>query len=415
MSRSTCRVIQLAPALIGLSLLSSNATADVCEAVLKNGAFNIYNSEYRRDLQENVLEEFCKTRWSTVDDFKKLAHSFKGGFDYFKVFAVNSDGRYNREGHNVAKDYENLCEKKDRAIVDRMFSGSHFQDASSAVEAWRDCIKDRKGFYAAPEVSPDGTRFYLNVHFIPGQGITTTATDVLELVSYPTDQGFTCNLDGREIRNLVPEKEGIGNTFSISCSKDKNASVRAVINTNLKDHSIGPFLIPDSAYAALLDEMSKNTENLARLEASSQQLAEAIAIGEATQVNLLRQRLFQAWQDPNSQPDRRQLTNFIRGQSLLDDGPPQPQNQRTLDVTYKNTLPYPIGVAVRTVGNPLTAADGTTMQHACSLKVRVDEQVLTILRRWEGDCAETFNVPSNSTYMVSGFSDFYLVQWDEVR
>lgn len=124
--------------------LSGNANADVCEAVLKYKAFNINDNKTNSDYRSSVLDELCKTHWTSRSEFESRAKNLNTSGKYMEIFSGSLDAAQNETQQSLNKDYDNLCTKKDYRVVSRFFSDTHIQSTDKAVDTWGDCVFRQK-------------------------------------------------------------------------------------------------------------------------------------------------------------------------------------------------------------------------------------------------------------------------------
>jgi hypothetical protein len=232
-------------------LMSSPSMADVCDAVLKYKSFDITDGDTRSKLSDASFDDMCKTEWSSQADYDKSSQSLGLGGTYEDASSYLNLSQADQKSALHAT-YDHLCIRKDNELRSLLFSKSHIQSASGAVAAWKDCVANQVGLFAALELPPQGTDFQIYGHYREqdpnGKGLT--------LKGYNKDSGYECKLGDDEISNYNLKAHNIGFDFFLQCKRTRPESVNAVINTNTND-PMGPFTVPSGQYLDLVRQISE--------------------------------------------------------------------------------------------------------------------------------------------------------------
>jgi len=239
-------VVTAAAALIALSVTEIALAQDpLCGEVLKTKAFDVYDSQTASQVETATFDNMCRTKWTSVADYNKSASSLGSGGSFAEITAFLNISS-NDENNSLNQLYDHLCVSKDATLRDHLFAQSHVQISDAAVGAWKACVLNRTGLYAALQLPPDGNSFVIHLHF---KG--ASLSDHLILSGYRTDAGYNCKLGDNDISNFTPSDHQTGDDFSLSCQRTAAASVQVAINTNATDNTIGPFLVPSQEYIDL--------------------------------------------------------------------------------------------------------------------------------------------------------------------
>src|SRR5271168_112815 len=87
-------------------MISTTALADnVCDAVLTNKAFNVYDSTTLDNLADKATHDTCSTHWSSKDDFTDRVRKWDSSFDYAKIFSGTGNLDVSQSNRTIDQDY----------------------------------------------------------------------------------------------------------------------------------------------------------------------------------------------------------------------------------------------------------------------------------------------------------------------
>src|SRR5579871_824320 len=127
------------PALIALG---SSASADnICDAVLSSRSFDVFETRTMDSIAQRATDDICSEKWKTRDDFVNRVRKWDSGFNYIDIFKGTGNADLSSQGRTVDQDYEQFCQRADKLGLRNFFTETRNQIASTAVNAWEECIK----------------------------------------------------------------------------------------------------------------------------------------------------------------------------------------------------------------------------------------------------------------------------------
>jgi len=269
------------PALIALG---SSASADnICDAVLSSRSFDVFETRTMDSIAQRATDDICSEKWKTRDDFVNRVRKWDSGFNYIDIFKGTGNADLSSQGRTVDQDYEQFCQRADKLGLRNFFTETRNQIASTAVNAWEECIKatQQVGLFSRAIIAEDRSVVTVAVRFKPN-GVH----DKLILKGYDEKQ-FSCLLNGRDVKDRDIQAEGLGNAFDLSCQpKNRESETHVAVNTS-QDQTIGPFVIPSKSYLELQNlvlRMTSRVDSLSNsLAASNKKIDELQVTADGTE------------------------------------------------------------------------------------------------------------------------------------
>lgn len=128
-------------ALISLAFCSVAVADDVCSSVLKERAFDVFDSSTQSHIAQTAKNDICDVKWSSRDDFQSRTRKWDSSFNMIDFFSGTGNADLSGADHTIAQDYHLLCESGDNSYLVDYLATRHVQIASVAVAAWESCIK----------------------------------------------------------------------------------------------------------------------------------------------------------------------------------------------------------------------------------------------------------------------------------
>jgi hypothetical protein len=214
---------------------------------LTTRSFDTFNTTTTDNIATKATDDVCNTKWSSKDDFVNRVRKWDSNFSYIDIFKGTGNADLSSSGRTVDQDYQQFCEASGRSFLRNFFTNSRTQIASTAVNAWEQCVlaTQQVGVFSRAIVAENRTLVTIAIRFVP-----SGLDNKLILVDYDNSR-YSCTLKGKDIKNFNLAAEGLGNSVDIPCSpKDADAELHIAINTN-QNQTVGPFVIPSKAYLDL--------------------------------------------------------------------------------------------------------------------------------------------------------------------
>jgi hypothetical protein len=197
----------------------------------------VFDTSTTDNIATKATDDVCNTKWSSKDDFVNRVRKWNSGFNYIDIFQGTGNADLSSDSRTVDQDYQQFCENSNHSFLRNFLTNSRTQIASTAVNAWEQCIKTTQetGLFSRAIIAENRTLVTIAVRFKPS-GIG----DKLKLIGYDESR-YSCSLLGKDVKNISLEAEGLGNSVDISCSpKDAASEMHIAINTSQNQTEVAP-------------------------------------------------------------------------------------------------------------------------------------------------------------------------------
>lgn len=157
-----------------LLLATFPADADtLCDAVLTTRSFDTFDTTTTDNIATKATDDVCDTKWSTKDEFVNRVRKWDSSFSYTDIFKGTGKADLSSDSRTVDQDYQQFCQSANRSFLRIFFTTSRSQIASTAVNAWEQCIKttQQTGLFSRAIVAENRTLITIAVRFVPN-GVT---------------------------------------------------------------------------------------------------------------------------------------------------------------------------------------------------------------------------------------------------
>lgn len=217
----------------------------VCDVVLKTGAISVTDFESISHIITEEKNSMCRSTYKTQEEANSAVTNFNAKVPIKKITAKVNYGK-EVSSNKFSLESEEFCQMSDAAFESVHLEKERGKIATSAIEAWKECVKstDSEGVWVEYSPTKDGLAISGAIYIKPGKRYAGRPLNV-GINSVPSYLELNCRIGDADV---VPNGRGAftPNTVRVSsaeptfqCSRKKNTSKEYDIDISIYEQMLG--------------------------------------------------------------------------------------------------------------------------------------------------------------------------------